>query len=98
MGEARSEEVRIEDPNLGDAVDRQGGGLRGDPDRLGRRRVDEAEAAATVRRHEGVDPGHAFARIGANHLVAVICGAAVSGCPGAIGGVESRCERLYSSS
>ena len=94
MVDARSEEVRIEHPHLGDAIDRQGGGLRSDADRLGLRRVDNAEAAATVRRDERVDPGHAFAGIGADHFVAVIRGAAVSGRAVASTGAEGAFDEI----
>ena len=52
LGNVRSEQVRVAESHLSDAVNWQGGSLRGDPDRLGRRSIDDAKATATVRRHE----------------------------------------------
>src|SRR4051812_46003940 len=53
-------EVRVEHANLGDLVNRQFVARRGPADRLGARRVVDAERSRLVLAHVRADPGHAL--------------------------------------
>src|SRR5215211_8492656 len=63
-------EVGVEDPDLGDPVDRQAAALGGAADRLGVGAVVDAEGLASVIGDVGVDPGDALGGVGVDYGLA----------------------------